>query len=206
MPRSQIWNTIDNDPNGTLHHYRVGMSIASTLLGVHFNGAPGWLNYPGRIVVKEFAYDRLGQQLKVRNRPTSTRQWRQDRSMAQNRALIQNLVARKGFTQTSISVRPAVMPKGRVHCDNLPLSSINNALSGEGGKYDFDPSTGTCSNCRLLNRPCTFTVAAQATELLQTGRTYADLGLSTNVYHMGSQDVVQEMHTPPFDPDMDFDN
>lgn len=142
IPRSQIWNTIDNNPNGMLHHYRVGMSIASTLLGIDFNGAPEWLNYPGRIVVKEFAYDHLGQKLKIHNRPPCTRQWRPDRSMAQNRALIQNLVATKGFTQTSTSVRPAVMPKGRVHCDICLCQASTTPCRG--GKYDFNPSTYYC--------------------------------------------------------------
>lgn len=73
-----------------------------------------------------------------------------------------------------------------------------------GGKCNFDAAMRTCSACRSLRRPCTFTDDAGIVEKLQTDAIYSELGMATNVYYMTNEASIRTIN-PPFEGNLDQD-
>ncbi|KAJ0113971.1 hypothetical protein J7T55_010215 [Diaporthe amygdali] len=98
--------------------YQVGMKVARILQCINYTGArvPGWLTAIGRVVVKEFNYDHLKQELVATNTQSRVKQWPADNTIQQNTARLQQLISSKGWS-TSIGVRPDRMLHNRVACD-----------------------------------------------------------------------------------------
>lgn len=117
LTRSKIWTYINNDSTKIPTIYQLGMTLAKILQCINYTGAPEWMPTSiGRVVVKEFNYQHLKQQLIAVNAQSRQKQWPADYTVQQNATRLQTLVNSKGWP-TSVGIRPDGMHKGRQACD-----------------------------------------------------------------------------------------
>lgn len=119
LTRRQVWHYIDNDPTKVPSIYQIGMKVARVLQCINYTGnqVPGWLTTAtGRVVVKDFKYEHLRQELVASTTQARVKQFPANNTIQQNTARLQQLVTSKGWP-TVIGVRPDNMLHGRKACD-----------------------------------------------------------------------------------------